>query len=200
MHIARRFLDQASEELEKQPPDRDKATENAWMAMVHAVKVVAKDRRWRHDREILYIFAMDQIIAEQVAGDDVLAMHSYFGVVEGMNSHYFGNFYSVKTIRAGIMAAQRIVTWLDETRHNGPKPTSVDDDECQRRLAVLLGIDHLGQDVIDEVIPIGMTSDDGFKKDGRLGRAVSRARSGKAISTKLPQRRNGNARPEGNER
>lgn len=181
MGIAKRFLEKASEELKKQPPDRDQATENASMAMVYALGAVAKERRWRHDREILYILTMNQIIAEQMEGDDAKAMRRDFVVADGMNRHYCGNFWDVQDIHLGIRCGWNVVDRLEEIRRNGPKPTSVEDDTVQERLSALLGIDHLGQDVIDKIVPIGAESTDGFKKDGRLGLAVSRARAGKDI-------------------
>ena len=181
MQIAKRFLERAAEELDKQPPGRDQATEKVWMAMVYAMGAVAKERGWRHDMEILYILTMHQIVAEQMEGDDAKDMIRDFVVANGMNWNYCGNFWDVQYIRLGIMCGWNVVDRLEEIIRNGPKPSSVGNDEGQNRLSALLGIKHLGQDVIDRIIPIGAESADGFKKNGRLGLAVSQARAGKDI-------------------
>lgn len=180
MRASRRFLEQAARELAKEPPERLKVSEKCWDALAQGVKAVGKDRRWRNNAHRRTHAILNQIIYEQ--GDGTAAareMRRDFLAVQALHSNYHEIIYDAPTLQAGIESAQQLVDWLEQVRQDGPRPAVIKDAEGQGRLAYLLEINHLAQAVIDQVIPIGKRSKDGFKKDGRLGRAVSRARAGK---------------------
>ena len=194
MQSSRRFLEHAALELAKEPPERLKAPEKCWDALAQAVKAVGKDRRWRNDSYYRTHAILNQIIYEQ--GDETATareMRRDFLAVQALHTNYHEIVFDAPTLQAGIESAQRLVDWLEQVRQEGPRPAVIKDAEGQARLAYLLEINHLAQAVIDQVIPIGKRSDDGFKKDGQLGRAVSRARAGKeqhgsyATSWGMPQ-------------
>lgn len=194
MQSSRRFLEHATLELAKEPPERLQASEKGWGALSQAVKAVGKDRRWRSNAHRRTHAILNQIIYEQWEGTDTAKeMRQDFLAVQSLHSNYHEIIYDAPTIQAGIAAAQRLVDWLEQVRQDGPRPAVIKDAEGQARLAYLLEINHLDQAVLDQVIPIGKRSDDGFKKDGQLGRAVSRARAGKeqhgsyATSWGMPQ-------------
>lgn len=182
MQSSRRFLEHATLELAKDPPERLQASEKSWGALSQAVKAVAKDRRWRNDSHYRTHTILNQIIYEQ--WDETATaeeMRKDFLAVQSLHSNYHENVSDVPTIRVGIAAAQRLVDRLEQVRRDGPRPAAIKDADVQERLAYLLEINQLDQSVIDRVIPIGKRSNDGFKKDGMLGRAVSRVRRGKEI-------------------
>ena len=182
MQSSRRFLEQAARELAKEPPERLKASEKCWAALAQGVKAVGKDRRWRNDDHYRTHAILNQIIYEQ--GDETAAareMRRDFLAVQALHTNYHEIVFDAPTLQAGIESAQQLVARLEQVRQNGPQPAVIQDAEGQARLAYLLEISHLAQAVIDQVIPIGKRSDDGFKKDGPLGRAVSRARAGKDL-------------------
>lgn len=182
MQSSRRFLEHASLELAKDPPERLQASEKSWGALSQAVKAVAKDRRWRNDSHFRTHAILNQIIYEQWDGTAVAAeMRKDFLAVQSLHSNYHENVSDVDTIEVGIDAAQRLVDRLEQVRRDGPQPIVIKDADVQERLAYLLEINQLDQSVIDRVIPIGKRSDDGFKKDGMLGRVVSRVRRGREI-------------------
>jgi len=182
MRTSRRFLEQAALELAKKPPERQSASEKCWDALAQAVKAVGKDRRWRNDAHRRIHAILNQIIYEQWEGTDTAReMRQDFLAVQSLHSNYHEIIYEAQTLQAGIAAAQRLVGRLEQVRQEGPRPAVIKDAEGQGRLAYLLEINHLGQAVLDQVIPIGKRSDDGFKKDGMLGRAVSRARAGREL-------------------
>jgi len=194
MQSSRRFLEQAVLELAKEPPERLQASEKGWGALSQAVKAVAKDRRWRSTAHRRTHAILNQIIYEQWDGTDTTKeMRQDFLAVQALHTNYHENVSDVPTIQEGIESAQRLVDRLEQVRRDGPRPSVIKDENVQERLAYLLGINHLDQAVIDQVIPIGKRSDDGFKKDGQLGRAISRARAGKephgsyATSRGMPQ-------------
>ena len=182
MQSSRRFLEHATLELAKDPPERLQASEKSWGALSQAVKAVAKDRRWRNDSHFRTHAILNQIIYEYWYGTAVAAeMRKDFLAVQSLHSNYHENVSDVPTIEVGIKAAQRLVDRLEQARRDGPQPAVIKDADVQERLAYLLEINQLDQSVIDRVIPIGKRSNDGFKKDGLLGRAVSRVRRGKEI-------------------
>ena len=182
MQSSRRFLEHATLELAKDPPERLQASEKSWGALSQAVKVVAKDRRWRNDSHFRTHAILNQIIYEHWDGTAVAAeMRKDFLAVQSLHSNYHENVSDVDTIEVGIEAAQRLVDRLEQVRQDGPRPAIIKDADVQERLAYLLEINQLDQSVIDRVIPIGKRSNDGFKKDGMLARAVSRGRRGKEI-------------------
>ena len=108
-------------------------------------------------------------------------MRRDFLAVQTLHTNYHEIVFDAPTLQAGIESAQQLVDRLEQVRQEGPRPAVIKDAEGQGRLAYLLEINHLAQAVIDRVIPIGKRSNDGFKKDGLLGRAVSRARAGKEL-------------------
>ena len=182
MQSSRRFLEHATLELSKDPPERLQASEKSWGALSQAVKAVAKDRRWRNDSHFRTHAILNQIIYEQ--WDETATAEEVrqdFLTVQSLHSNYHENVSDVPTIEVGIRAAQRLVDRLEQVRRDGPRPAVIKDADVQERLAYLLEINQLDQSVIDRVIPIGKRSDDGFKKDGMLGRVVSRVRRGKEI-------------------
>ena len=182
MQSSRRFLEHATLELAKEPPERLQASEKSWGALSQAVKAVAKDRRWRNDSHFRTHAILNQIIYEHWDGTAVAAeMRKDFLAVQSLHSNYHENVSDVPTIEVGIRAAQRLVDRLEQVRRDGPRPAIIKDADVQERLAYLLEINQLDQSVIDRVIPVGKRSNDGFKKDGMLGRAVSRVRRGKEI-------------------
>ena len=182
MQSSRRFLEQAARELAKNPPERLKASEKCWDALTQAVKAVGKDRRWRSNAHRRIHAILNQIIYEQ--GDETAMsreMRRDFLAVQALHTNYHEIVFDAPTLQAGIESAQQLVERLEQVRQEGPRPAVIKDAEGQARLAYLLEINHLAQAVIDQVIPIGKRSEDGFKKDGPLGRAVSRARAGKEL-------------------
>lgn len=196
MQSSRRFLEHAVLELAEEPPERLQASEKGWGALSLAVKAVAKDRRWRHDSHYRTHAILNQIIYEQWEGTATATeMRRDFLTVQSLHSNYHEIVFDAPTIQAGIESAQRLVDWLEQVRRDGPRPAVIKDENVQSRLAYLLEINHLDQEVIDRVIPIGKRSDDGFKKDGMLGQAVSRARAGKALPRSYATSR-GMPRPE----
>lgn len=182
MRASRSFLEQAALELAKEPPERLKVSENCWAALAQAVKAVGKDRRWRSNAHRRTHAILNQIIYEQGEGTATAReMRRDFLAVQALHTNYHEIVFDAPTLQAGIESAQRLVDWLEQVRQEGPRPAIIKDAEAQGRLAYLLEINHLAQAVLDRIIPIGKRSDDGFKKDGMLGRAVSRARAGKDL-------------------
>ena len=182
MRASRRFLEHAALELAKEPPERLKASEKCWAALAQAVKAVGKDRRWRNDSYYRTHAILNQIIYEQGEGTATAReMRRDFLAVQTLHTNYHEIVFDAPTLQAGIESAQQLVDRLEQVRQEGPRPAVIKDAEGQGRLAYLLEINHLAQAVIDRVIPIGKRSNDGFKKDGLLGRAVSRARAGKEL-------------------
>lgn len=198
MRASRRFLEHAILDLAKEPPERQQASEKGWAALAQAVKAVGKDRRWRNDAHHRIHAILNQIIYEQWAGTATAAeVRRDFLAVQSLRSNYHEIVFEVPAIQAGLAAAQGLVERLEQVRQDGPRPAVIKDTEVQARLAYLLEINHLEQAVLDRVIPIGKRSADGFKKDGRLGRAVSRARAGKELPGSYAASR-GMPRPPGN--
>ena len=182
MQSSRRFLEQAALELGKEPPERLKVSEKCWAALAQAVKAVGKDRRWRNDAHRRIHAILNQIIYEQGEGTATAwEMRRDFLDVQALHTNYHEIVFDAPTLQAGIESAQQLVAWLEQVRQDVPRPAVIQDADVQARLAYLLEINHLAQAVIDQVIPIGKRSNDGFKKDGLLGRAVSRARAGKDL-------------------
>ena len=180
MRASRRFLEHAALELAKEPPESLKVSEKCWAALAQGVKAIGKDRRWRNDSYYRTHAILNQIIYEQGEGTATAwEMRRDFLAVQALHTNYHEIVFDAPTLQAGIESAQQLVARLEQVRQDGPRPAVIKDAEGQARLAYLLEINHLDQAVIDQVIPIGKRSDDGFKKDGLLGRAVSRARAGK---------------------
>lgn len=205
MQSSRRFLEHATLELAKEPPERLQASEKAWGALSQAVKAVGKDRRWRSNAHRRTHAILNQITYEQWDGTATAReVRRDFLAVQALHTNYHENVSDVPIIQEGIEAAQRLVDRLEKVRQDGPRPAIIQDADVQSRLAYLLEINHLDQAVIDRVIPIGKRSEDGFKKDGQLGIAVSRARAGKdlprnyATSRGMPRPENDGSGDDGN--
>ena len=109
-----RFLRHADEMLDKR--DRLQASEKIWGAAAHAVKQVARRRRWpctsHEDLRDIARYLSDK--GSYLSGD----INALFTAAESYHANFYADTRSVPGIRAGLQDAKRLVsllTTLDET-------------------------------------------------------------------------------------
>ena len=179
----RRLLEEAMIELAKAPPNRHEASEKLWFAAARALRAVAKERRWKrvdyNDEHYPVRAVCEQLIQEQMVGDEAASMGFNLLVVEEMYLNCFRSIHEVEHVELGTAAAERIVDWVERVRQSGPKPVTIDDGNTQQRVAYLLGMKVTNQVAIDKVLPIGGRSPTGFRKDGLLREVVNLVNRGK---------------------
>ena len=111
-----RFLRHAEEMLDRR--DRLQASEKIWGAAAHAVKQVARRRRWpcssHEDLRDIARYLSDKGSYLSWPGE----INALFGQAEGYHANFYADTRSVPDIRAGLQNAERLVsllTQLDET-------------------------------------------------------------------------------------
>ena len=111
-----RFLRHAEEMLDKR--DRLQASEKIWGAAAHAVKQVARRRRWpcssHEDLRDIARYLSDKGSYMSWPGE----IHALFTSAESYHVNFYADARSVADIRAGLRNAERLVsllTQLDET-------------------------------------------------------------------------------------
>ena len=146
MAISRGFVDHARNELRL--GNNLQASEKVWGAAAHAIKAIAIERGWRHEKHG-YLFDIVSHIAKEFDRPD-------FSDKMAIAGFYHRNFYENEFGEDGIDRAtntiEQFVTELDDVRRSPPRPFTVTTNEDRRRL----------QNLIGRAVEIGERSDVGF--------------------------------------
>ena len=131
--LSRRFVEHAKDELSK--GNRLQASEKVWGAVAHAIKAIAVQRGWRHQRHSLITAIGDQLAQEYGRPD--------FSTTVSMAESFHVNFYedqrAAPAIRAAIAAVEPFIAELDRVRASPPRPYTVMNASEQRLLQRILG-------------------------------------------------------------
>jgi uncharacterized protein (UPF0332 family) len=131
--LSRRFVEHAKDELSK--GDRLQASEKVWGAVAHAIKAIAVQRGWRHQRHSLITAIGDQLALEYGRPD----FSTTVSMAETLHVNYYENQREEPAIRAIIAAVEPFIVELEQVRTSLPRPYTVTNASEQRLLQRILG-------------------------------------------------------------
>ena len=109
LHISRRFIRQADEELAN--GDHIQASEKAWGAVAHYFKSIAARRDWRQNSHRDYYVNMEILRDESVDKDEFRRL---FMVADGLHANFYNDYLSAEQVSESLGDAKRLITMLDE--------------------------------------------------------------------------------------
>ena len=131
--LSRMFVEHAKDELSK--GDRLQASEKVWGAVAHAIKAIAIQRGWRHQRHSLITGIGDQLALEYGRPD----FSTTVSMAESFHVNFYENQRATPAIRAAIAAVEPFIIELNDIRTSPPRPYTVMNAEDQRLLQRILG-------------------------------------------------------------
>ena len=109
LHISRRFLRQADEELSS--GDHIQASEKAWGAVAHYFKSIAARRDWRQNRHRDYYVNMERLGEES---PDKEEFRRFFLVADGLHANFYNDYMSPDQVSESIEDAKKLIAMLDD--------------------------------------------------------------------------------------
>ena len=109
LHISRRFIRQADEELAS--GDHIQASEKAWGAVAHYFKAIAERRDWRQTRHRDYYTNMELLGQESSDRED---FRRFFLVADGLHANFYNDYMSAEQVSESIEDAKKLLSMLDE--------------------------------------------------------------------------------------
>ncbi len=123
------YIRQAREELEK--GDLRQASEKAWGAAAQAVKAVAEERGWNHDRHSLLFDVVGQVNDERRRA----GLSRLFGVANQMHINFYEDWLDDAEVRHGIDTVGVLMQRLERARKAGsPRSFAPQNDRQRQRL------------------------------------------------------------------
>ncbi len=150
--MSRRFIDHSRDELEK--GDRLQASEKLWGAVAHALKAVAIQRGWEHDKHRRIHDVAIQLGKEFGRPD----FEDRIIVANWLHENFYENVEEEDSIRRAIDGAENFIADLDVVRASAPRPFTIANESDRNRVAHLLGLRR------SERPDIGTHSKSGFSK------------------------------------
>ena len=152
VQMSHRLLEQARQELNL--GDRIQASEKAWGAAAHILKAIAIQRGWRHYSHPNVIAVGSHIVSE-LGRDD---LGRCLVMANQMHRNFYENDVGRYLIGVVIGDVETFVAEMEDVLRSSPKRYTVQDEEDQHRLALLLGYPA------GYLIPEGAYSNVGFSK------------------------------------
>lgn len=109
LHISRRFIRQADEELAN--GDHIQASEKAWGAVAHYFKAVAERRDWRQTRHRDYYTNMELLRDESSNRGE---FRRFFLAADGLHANFYNDYLSAEQVGESIDDAKKLISMLDE--------------------------------------------------------------------------------------
>jgi hypothetical protein len=126
------FIRQAQEELDE--GDLRQASEKAWGAAAQALKALAEERDWNHDRHSLLFDIVGQVNDERRRD----RLNRLFGVANQMHGNFYEDWLGETDVQYGIDTVKALMQRLERARRAGPPRRSLPQNDRQRqRLARL---------------------------------------------------------------
>ena len=147
---SRRFLEHSRIQLDQ--GDRVQAAEKIWGAAAHALKAVAEQRSWIHDRHP-NIFDIGEHLGREFGKFDEFSR--YLAQAEYMHRNFYLNGWSDDAIRSALSDVEDFVAELETIRVSPPRPYSVRNDSDRIRLGRLLGLQRGDRPSIGDFSPVG---------------------------------------------
>ncbi len=113
MMTSRQLIEHAEEELRSGEPLQ--ASEKAWGAVVHRLKAIARQRRWRHGGH----YQLGQVVsrlADETGDDD---MEDLFSVAEALHGNFYNNWKTEAAVRRNIETVKLLLDKLSAIYENG---------------------------------------------------------------------------------
>ena len=107
LRISRQFIRQADREL--QYGDSLQASEKAWGSVVHHLKAIARQRRWRHGGHYNLAEIIDRLAGETNQPE----MKSLFSVAESLHANFYNNWKTEDMVRSNIQDVKNLLVKLD---------------------------------------------------------------------------------------
>ena len=125
-NASRRFMAQARVELEI--GDFVQASEKAWGAAACALKSVAEQREWNHQRHSL-LYDVSGQIADELARPGLL---EWFGLANALHQNYYEQWMPEEVVESYIPRIELLVAELETVRQS-PAPPFTTETRAQRR-------------------------------------------------------------------
>lgn len=108
LHISRRFIRQADEELAN--GDHIQASEKAWGAVAHYFKSIAARRDWRQNSHRDYYINMELLRGESVDKEE---FRRFFLAADGLHANFYNDYMSAEQVGESIEDAKKLLSMLD---------------------------------------------------------------------------------------
>ena len=106
LRISRQFLRQAEGEFAQ--GDRLQASEKAWGAAAHAVKVVAQHRGWQHDGHRYLFDVVDRLYRETEDAE----LRDLFRIANSLHTNFYENWQTEDLVQDGIKRVEVLLAKL----------------------------------------------------------------------------------------
>ena len=136
--IARRFILQAREELER--GSRLQAGEKAWGAVAHNLKAIGESRGWRHESHQQVENIGRQIVAEYQDSD---LGEAILDAYHKGHENFYENQRSEETIQEVIDRVEIALPVLEALQNAAPRPFTINSNNQLRRLIALTNNSNL---------------------------------------------------------
>lgn len=153
--MSRRFIAHARDELDK--GDRLQASEKLWGACAHALKAVAIQRGWDHDKH-RQIHNIAIQIGHEFGRPD---FETKIRVANSFHENFYENVEEEDSIRRAIDEAEDFIANLEGVRAAEPRPFTIANESDRNRVGHLLGLRR------SERPEIGDHSEVGFSRTHR---------------------------------
>ena len=108
LHISRRFIRQADEELAN--GDHIQASEKAWGAVAHYFKSIAARRDWRQNSHRDYYINMELLRNESVDKEE---FRRFFLAADGLHANFYNDYMSAEQVGESVEDAKKLLSMLD---------------------------------------------------------------------------------------
>ena len=116
VEISQHLIEQAQEELDR--GDLMQASEKLWGAAAHAVKALAQERGWNHNRHDLLGDVVEQI-ADEWDRTDLITL---FGSASIMHNNFYEHRMGASRVQVGINDSRTLMGELEALRAEPPRP------------------------------------------------------------------------------
>ena len=113
IETGRRFIRQAEEELAQGDPLQ--ASENAWMAVVHHLKGIARQRGWEHDGQRQLGVIADRL-TEETGRREVRRLVS---VADSLHVNFYNDWKPEEMVRYNVEDVKKLLILLGDLYENG---------------------------------------------------------------------------------
>ncbi len=110
---SRQLIEHAEEELRS--GESLQASEKAWGAVVHRLKAIARQRRWRHGGH----YHLGQIVRRLVDENGDGEIQSFFSIAESLHANFYNNWKTEAAVRDDIESVKLLLDKLSTVYENG---------------------------------------------------------------------------------
>ena len=126
--LSRHFIRQADDELAK--GDHLQAAEKGWGAVAHALKSIAEQRGWNHNKHLLLHDTAMQLFDEFDKRE--LSLHYY--AADSLHQNFYANILEWDEVQRSVEVVKELLAELETMKNSPPRPFTPQNHSQRRRL------------------------------------------------------------------